>query len=61
MTTTSERAAHAVNQVIFISCLCVILVVSHFDFEGGTLDLIAPVPGHCLPLKFTLQGPYLQP
>ena len=26
----------------------VILVVSHFGFEGGTLVLIASVPGHCL-------------
>ena len=25
-----------------------ILVVSHFGFEGGTVVLIAPVPGHCL-------------
>ena len=27
-------------------------VVSHFGFEGGTLVLIASVPGHCL--SFTL-------
>ena len=31
-----------------------ILVVSHFGFEGGTLVLTVPVPGHCLPfLRFT--------
>ena len=30
----------------------VILVVSHFDFEGGTVVLIAPIPGHCLPFIF---------
>ena len=24
-----------------------ILDISHFGFEGGTLVLIAPVPGHC--------------
>ena len=23
------------------------LVISHFGFEGKTLVLIAPVPGHC--------------
>ena len=26
-----------------------IIVMSHFRFEGGTLFLIASVPGHCLP------------
>ena len=26
----------------------VILVISHFGFEGRTLILIASVPGHCL-------------
>ena len=26
--------------------------VSHFGFEGGTLVLIAPIPGHCLPFTF---------
>ena len=30
-----------------------ILVISHFDFEGGTLVLIASVPGHCI--YFTLE------
>ena len=29
-------------------CLFVILVVSHFCFEGGTLVLNARVPGYCL-------------
>ena len=32
----------------------VILVVSHFGFEGGTVVQIEPVPGHCLPLTFLL-------
>ena len=32
--------------VIFVLCLFVILVISHFGFEGGTLVLIAPL--HCL-------------
>ena len=26
------------------------LVLSHYGFDGKTLVLIAPVPGHCLPL-----------
>ena len=26
-----------------------ILVVSHFGLDGGSVVLIAPVPGHCLP------------
>ena len=36
----------------FVFFLNVVLVISHFAFEGGTLVLIAPVPGHCL--HFTL-------
>ena len=28
------------------------LVISHFGFVGGTLVLIAPVPGHCLSFTF---------
>ena len=27
----------------------------HFGGEGGTLVLIAYVPGHCLPLTFSIQ------
>ena len=38
--------------VLFVLLLIVILVISHFGFEGGTLVLIASVPGHCL--SFTL-------
>ena len=33
---------------LFSLCLLVILAVSNFDFESGTLVLIAPVPGHCV-------------
>ena len=29
-----------------------ILAISHFRFEGKTLVLIVPVPGHCLPFEF---------
>ena len=32
-----------------------ILVVSLFGFEDGTMVLIAPVPGHCLPFTFKKQ------
>ena len=28
--------------------------VTHFGFEGGTLVLIASVPGHCLPITFSV-------
>ena len=35
--------------VLFVLCLFVILVVSHFGFKCGTLVLAASVPGHCLP------------
>ena len=36
----------------------VILVISHIGFEGGTLFLIASVPGHCL--SFTFQNVILK-
>ena len=38
--------------VLFVFKLIVIVVISHFGFEGGTLVLIVSVPGHCL--SFTL-------
>ena len=37
-------------------CLYVILVMSHFGFEGKALVLIATVPGHCLPFNFLCFG-----
>ena len=41
-------------------CLFVVLVVSHLGFEGGTLVLIAPGPGHCFPFlgSFFIQLTY---
>ena len=51
MATFSERAALLVylcSHSIF--WLIVVLVISHFGFDGGTLVLIASVPGHCLSL-----------
>ena len=52
MATFLERAAHSVNHILPFYFDIVILVISHFGFEGGTLVLIAPVPGHCLSFPF---------
>ena len=54
MATFWERAAHSIYHmyVLFVFRLIVILVISNFGFEGGTLVLITSVPGHCL--SFTL-------
>ena len=41
--------------VLFVLCLFVILVVSYFGFENGTVVLIAPLPCHCLPLVLIRQ------
>ena len=38
--------------ILFVLCLFVILTVSYFSYEDGTVVLIAPVPGHCLPFAF---------
>ena len=40
-----ERAAHSVIDVV-------ILVISHYGFEGGSLVLIASVLCHCLSFAF---------
>ena len=50
MATSWKRDTHSVNRMI-MSCL--VLVVSHFDLEGCTVVLVAPVPEHCL--QFTLK------
>ena len=34
--------------VLFVISLFVIVVISHFGFDGETLVLIASVAGHCL-------------
>ena len=52
MATFLERAARSVYRMFSLYFDIVILVISHFDFEGGTLVLIASVPGHCLSLTF---------
>ena len=55
MVTFKERAAH-VNHMFSLLCSFVALVVSHFGFEGRTSVLFASVPGHCLPLTFSLKS-----
>ena len=47
MATFWERAAHSVYRMFSLFfLLIVILVISHFGFEGGRLVMIAPAPGH---------------
>ena len=54
MATFWERAAHLVYHVfsLYYDRLFVILLISNFGFESGTLVLIASVPDHCLPFTF---------
>ena len=52
MATFWERAAHSVYRMLSLYFDIVILVIFHFGFEGGTLVLIALVPGHCLYFTF---------
>ena len=44
------RAALSVNHILL--CLSISLGVSHFGFDGRTLDLITSVPVHCIPFTF---------
>ena len=55
MATFWERADHLVNSMCCLY-LSVILVISHFRFEAGTVVLIASVPGHCLCFTFDLEN-----
>ena len=34
------------SYVLFVACLFVVLVISHFGFEDRILVLVVPVPGH---------------
>ena len=53
MATFWERVAHSVYRMFsFWYFNIVILVISHFGFEGGTLVLISSVPGHSLSFTF---------
>ena len=55
MTTFWEIAAQSVNHMSHLYYVYLqFFVASDFGSEGGTLVLIVPVPGHCLP--FTLDG-----
>ena len=57
MATFWLRAAHLVNHMSSLLYLFVGLVVSHLDFEGGNLVLIAQVLGHCLQnVPFTVKN-----
>ena len=50
-----RRCPFGLPNVSFVLCVFVILVISHFGFEGETLVLIAPVPGHCLHFYFSMK------
>ena len=52
MATFWERAAYSVYRMFSLYFDIVILVISHFGFEGGTLVLIASVPGYCVSFTF---------
>ena len=41
MVTFRERAAYSVNRVFPLLCLFVVVVVSHFGFDGRAMALIA--------------------
>ena len=57
MITFWERAAHSVNRLFSLQYVFVTLVVSHLDFEDGTVVLITPFSGHCLPSTFLILHP----
>ena len=46
------RKELSIRLTIFVLWLFVILVISHFSSEGGTVVLIASAPDHCLPFTF---------
>ena len=54
MAAFQEKALHSVYCMFSLYFDIVILVISHFGFEGGTLVLIASVPGHWLSLTFSV-------
>ena len=45
------------SYVLFVFLLSVILDISHFCFEGGTLVLVVSIPGHCLSFTFYITRP----
>ena len=48
------RPSFGLPYVLFVFWLIVIFVISQFGLEGGTLVLIASVPGQCLCFTFYL-------
>ena len=48
-----------VCSLCILTLVMVILVISYFGFEGGTLVLIASVLGHCLSFTFLSDGIYI--
>ena len=48
------QSSQNTNYVLFVFRLIVMLVISDINFDGGTLVLIASVPGHCSSLTFLL-------
>ena len=52
MATFWERVTHSAYRMFSFYFDFDILVISYFGFMGGTLVLIASVPGHCLLLLF---------
>ena len=47
-----ESYSFGLPYVLFVVLLIVILFISYFGSERGTLVLIAAVPGHCLSVTF---------
>ena len=47
-----KSCSFGLQHVLFEFVFFVILVVSNSGINGGTVVLIAAVPGHCLPLLF---------
>ena len=54
MAAFQEKALHSVYCMFSLYFDIVILVISHFGFEGRTLVLIASVPDHWLSFTFSM-------
>ena len=51
MATFLEKCrSFSLPNVLLVLCIFVILIISHFSFEGGTLVLIASISCHGVPL-----------
>ena len=47
-----ERDVHSVKRMFSLYYVYSLFCFSHFGFEGWTVVLIVPAPGHCLPFTF---------